>query len=153
MRTCRYYVNLATPQIPFVSPLYRKYRLGTTVFSGLAEGILTGKVSARQSYGLPILNPDLQYNDGIPEGSRLDIEKDAQFKRQIEWLQSSEGKQRIETIKKLTEFAQKGPSIDAPPYGTNVHFDPHSLGQSSTAKSRTWRSPGLRATRTRLPSS
>ena len=67
----------------------------------------------RQPYGFPILNPNLQYNDGIPEGSRLDIEKDAQFKRQIEWLQSSEGKQRIETIKKLTKFAQKGPSIDA----------------------------------------
>lgn len=28
----------------FGRPLYRKYDYGTTVFSGLAEGILTGKV-------------------------------------------------------------------------------------------------------------
>jgi len=36
-------------------PLYEKYGLGTTTFSPLASGILSGK-----------------YNNGIPEGSRLD---------------------------------------------------------------------------------
>ena len=29
-----------------LSPLYRKYNLGTTVFSALAGGILTGKVGS-----------------------------------------------------------------------------------------------------------
>ena len=35
------------------SPLYRKYNLGTTVFSALAGGFLTGKVcrDAEFSYG------------------------------------------------------------------------------------------------------
>ena len=32
-----------------IRPLYRKYKLGTTVFSALAQGILTGKVCHLQS--------------------------------------------------------------------------------------------------------
>ncbi len=38
-------------------PLYRDFELGLTTWSPLASGILTGK-----------------YNDGIPDGSRLDLE-------------------------------------------------------------------------------
>ena len=33
-----------------IRPLYRKYKLGTTVFSALAQGILTGKVCHLQSH-------------------------------------------------------------------------------------------------------
>ncbi|KAH9945083.1 Aldo/keto reductase [Epithele typhae] len=71
------------------APLYRKYHLGTTVFSALAQGILTGK-----------------YNDGIPQGSRLDIEQEEQFKEKAKWLQSAEGQKQIETVRKLTAFAE-----------------------------------------------
>ncbi|KAA1471468.1 Aldo/keto reductase [Dentipellis sp. KUC8613] len=70
------------------APLYKKYDLGTTVFSGLARGLLTGK-----------------YNDGIPEGSRFDTNKDF-FKERIAFLQSEDGKKQIEIIKKLTHFAE-----------------------------------------------
>ncbi|KAI0787553.1 Aldo/keto reductase [Fomes fomentarius] len=72
------------------APLYRKYNLGTTVFSALAQGILTGK-----------------YNDGIPDGSRLAVEQEEQFKQKIVFLKSPEGQKWIETIRKLTDFAEK----------------------------------------------
>ncbi|KAL4249687.1 shaker potassium channel beta subunit family protein, partial [Abortiporus biennis] len=63
-------------------PLYRKYQIGTTVFSALAQGLLTGK-----------------YNDGIPEDSRYAIEKDPQFIGLRTRLQTAEGQDEIERIK------------------------------------------------------
>ena len=42
--------------------LFDVYKYGTTVYSPLLSGILTGK-----------------YNDGIPEGTRLDTHKDSIF--------------------------------------------------------------------------
>ncbi len=48
-----------------LAPLYRELGLGTTVWSPLASGILTGK-----------------YNDGVPKGSRLALEG-------YEWLRDS----------------------------------------------------------------
>ncbi|OBZ79692.1 putative voltage-gated potassium channel subunit beta [Grifola frondosa] len=71
------------------APLYKHYSLGTTDYSPLACGLLTGK-----------------YNEGIPAGSRLDTHKDF-FKDTLEVLHSDEGKRRIEKVKALTEFAQK----------------------------------------------
>ncbi|TFY83355.1 hypothetical protein EWM64_g673 [Hericium alpestre] len=70
------------------APLYHKYHLGTTVFSALAGGLLTGK-----------------YNNGIPDGSRLDTNKDT-FKERIEKLTSEEGKKQIEIVKELTALAE-----------------------------------------------
>ncbi|OSC96888.1 Aldo/keto reductase [Trametes coccinea BRFM310] len=72
------------------SPLYRNYNMSTTVFSALAGGFLTGK-----------------YNEGIPEGSRLAVEQEEQFKKKAQWLESPEGKKQIEKIRKLTEFAEQ----------------------------------------------
>ncbi len=67
--------------------LYEEIGLGTTIWSPLASGLLTGK-----------------YNDGIPEGSRLAIEK-------YDWLRdgvvSPEGQRRIEKVRKLTPLAQE----------------------------------------------
>lgn len=71
-------------------PLYKKYNLGTTVFSGLAGGILTGK-----------------YNDGIPEGSRYDLNSDDEYiKSRVEFLQSEEGKRQITAVKELSKIAE-----------------------------------------------
>ncbi len=50
----------------------------------------------------------MQYNDGIPDGSRLAVEQEEQFKRKIVFLKSPEGQKWIETIRKLTDFAEKG---------------------------------------------
>ncbi len=62
------------------APLYEKYKMGTTIWSPLASGVLTGK-----------------YNDGIPEGSRLD---------QIEWLRDDcITEERIAKVKKLSVIA------------------------------------------------
>ncbi|KAI0707250.1 Aldo/keto reductase [Earliella scabrosa] len=72
------------------APLYRNYNLGTTVFSALAGGILTGK-----------------YNEGVPDDSRLAVQQEDMFKRKIEFLRSPEGQKQIETIRKLTAFAEK----------------------------------------------
>ncbi|MBW2525541.1 MAG: aldo/keto reductase [Deltaproteobacteria bacterium] len=47
------------------APLYERTGLGTTIWSPLASGLLTGK-----------------YNDGIPEGSRLSLER-------FDWLKKS----------------------------------------------------------------
>ncbi|KAH9902666.1 Aldo/keto reductase [Cubamyces lactineus] len=71
------------------APLYINYNMGTTVFSALAGGFLTGK-----------------YNEGIPEGSRLDVEQEAQFKKKALWLKSPEGQKQVEKIRKLTELAE-----------------------------------------------
>ncbi|MCB0744351.1 MAG: aldo/keto reductase, partial [Ignavibacteriae bacterium] len=66
-------------------PLYDKIGLGTTIWSPLKSGFLTGK-----------------YNDGIPEKSRLAMES-------YEWLKnailSEEGKKNIVKVKELTKVA------------------------------------------------
>lgn len=67
-------------------PLYRKYGLGTTTWSSLASGLLTGK-----------------YNDGIPEGSRFATT--AMFKGTVASLQQEEGKEKIRKVRELTKLA------------------------------------------------
>lgn len=68
-------------------PLYELMGLGTTIWSPLASGILTGK-----------------YNDGIPADSRLNLPG-------YEWLkknwESDEGKVRLGKIKQLAELGQE----------------------------------------------
>ncbi len=67
--------------------LYKEIGLGTTIFSPLASGLLTGK-----------------YNQGIPEGTRVTLEG-------YEWLresfESEEAGRRIEKVKKLTSIADE----------------------------------------------
>jgi len=67
--------------------LYDGPGLGTTIFSPLASGLLTGK-----------------YLDGIPDGSRLDLPG-------YEWLRdallSDDGKQRLEKIRQLKPLADE----------------------------------------------
>ncbi|KXN85755.1 Putative voltage-gated potassium channel subunit beta [Leucoagaricus sp. SymC.cos] len=69
-------------------PLYRKYRTGTTAFSCLAGGVLTGK-----------------YNDGIPTGSRYDAHSTF-FSKAIEQLKGPEGQVKIRKVKELTKLAE-----------------------------------------------
>ncbi len=68
-------------------PLYEEFGLGTTIWSPLASGLLTGK-----------------YNNGIPDGSRLALGG-------YEWLKNSilneEGKKKIEKVKKLEPIAKE----------------------------------------------
>jgi len=71
------------------APLYKEYQYGTTIWSPLASGILTGK-----------------YNDGIPEGSRLANHKDF-FGSMADSLQRPEGKAKIEKVRKLTKIAER----------------------------------------------
>lgn len=61
------------------APLYEKYGMGTTIWSPLASGILTGK-----------------YNDGIPEGTRL---------ARVDWLASRLTPERIAQVKQLETIA------------------------------------------------
>ena len=67
------------------APLYERIGLGTTIWSPLASGLLTGK-----------------YNNGIPEGSRSTLEG-------YEWLRSrlegDEAEAKIEKVKELTGIA------------------------------------------------
>jgi len=67
--------------------LYKKYELGTTVFSALEGGLLTGK-----------------YNNGIPEGSRFATHQ--MFKSKVDTLQQEEGLAQIEKVKELTKLAE-----------------------------------------------
>ncbi|KAJ3576085.1 hypothetical protein NP233_g649 [Leucocoprinus birnbaumii] len=76
------------------NPLYRKYGYGTTTFSSLAGGLLTGK-----------------YNDGIPEGSRY-ATTPVFYQKVIDTLQSGEGKEKVEKVRELTKIAES--------LGTNV---------------------------------
>ena len=67
--------------------LYREFGMGTTIFSPLASGLLTGK-----------------YNQGIPEGTRATLPG-------YEWLRDNftgeQASQRIEKVKQLTPIAEE----------------------------------------------
>lgn len=67
------------------APLYENFGMGTTIWSPLASGILTGK-----------------YNDGIPDDSRLNLPG-------YEWLRdlwtSEDGQAKLSKVKKLSELA------------------------------------------------
>jgi aryl-alcohol dehydrogenase-like predicted oxidoreductase len=69
------------------APLYKEFGLGTTIWSPLASGVLTGKYSA-----------------GIPKDSRLEVPG-------YEWLKnrylSEDGKQRIDKARQFSEFARE----------------------------------------------
>jgi len=70
-------------------PLFKKYEYGTTIWSPLASGLLTGK-----------------YNNGIPEDSRFANNKDF-FKDSLKDLESDVGKAKIEKVKKITAIAER----------------------------------------------
>ncbi|KAF8890093.1 NADP-dependent oxidoreductase domain-containing protein [Infundibulicybe gibba] len=70
------------------NPIYKKYHTGTTVFSPLASGLLTGK-----------------YNEGIPDGSRLAVH--SAFKGTVNSLQREDGKEKIRKVKELTKLAEE----------------------------------------------
>jgi len=67
-------------------PLYRDFQLGLTTWSPLASGILTGK-----------------YNDGIPEGSRLDLEGYEWLRKQLE---GEGGEAKLDKVRQLTAIAE-----------------------------------------------
>jgi len=69
--------------------LYKKYGLGTTVFSALASGLLTGK-----------------YNDGIPEGTRFAMHSNF-FKGTVESLQKEDGLTKIRRVQELSTLAEQ----------------------------------------------
>ncbi len=68
------------------APLYENFGLGTTIWSPLASGMLTGK-----------------YNDGIPGDSRLALSG-------YEWLRdlwtNEDGQQKLEKVRQLTALAK-----------------------------------------------
>lgn len=65
--------------------LYQEVGLGTTIWSPLASGILTGK-----------------YNEGIPEGSRMDLEKYQWLRGQLE---TEDGRRKLEKARALAPIA------------------------------------------------
>ncbi|GAB4499374.1 MAG: aldo/keto reductase [Anaerolineales bacterium] len=68
------------------SRLYTEIGLGTTIWSPLASGLLTGK-----------------YNNGIPEGSRLTLDGYGWLRERFE---SEEGRQQIEKVRQLVPIAE-----------------------------------------------
>jgi len=68
-------------------PLYRQYGMGTTIWSPLASGFLTGK-----------------YNEGIPEGSRVTLEGYDWLRRRLE---SEEGRLQLQKVRELTALAEE----------------------------------------------
>jgi voltage-dependent potassium channel beta subunit len=96
--------------------LFRDFGLGTTIWSPLASGLLTGK-----------------YNDGIPQDNRLHIEG-------MDWLKERTlGEElRIEKTKKLTAFAKElGISVSQLSIAwtlKNPHVSTTILGASKTAQ-------------------
>ncbi|TDL20912.1 voltage-gated potassium channel beta-2 subunit [Rickenella mellea] len=87
---CKHHMFHRTRAESEYAPLYAKYDIGTTVFSALAGGILTGK-----------------YNGGnIPTDSRFENHKDF-FKNTIAGFQTEEGKSQLTKVEKLTELAEK----------------------------------------------
>ncbi|MEQ1821020.1 MAG: aldo/keto reductase [Fimbriimonadaceae bacterium] len=66
-----------------LAPIFDEYGMGTTIWSPLASGILTGK-----------------YADGIPEGSRMTVPG-------MEWLRDSLTQDRIEATNRLSAVAKE----------------------------------------------
>jgi aryl-alcohol dehydrogenase-like predicted oxidoreductase len=71
------------------APLYDQFQYGTTIWSPLASGLLTGK-----------------YNDGIPEDSRFATNKSF-FESSIKALESEEGKAKLQKVRDLTKIAEE----------------------------------------------
>jgi voltage-dependent potassium channel beta subunit len=70
-------------------PLFKQFQYGTTIWSPLASGVLTGK-----------------YNEGVPSDSRFATNPQF-FSETVKSLQTPEGKAKIEKVKKLTQIAEK----------------------------------------------
>jgi aryl-alcohol dehydrogenase-like predicted oxidoreductase len=64
-------------------PIYRDLGYGTTIWSPLASGLLSGK-----------------YNNGIPEGSRATL-------KGYEWIQQGITPERIEKVRQLVPIAEE----------------------------------------------
>lgn len=71
------------------APLYQQFQYGTTIWSPLASGLLTGK-----------------YNDGIPDGSRFSNHQGF-FDDTVKELQTDVGKAKIEKVRQLTKIAEE----------------------------------------------
>jgi aryl-alcohol dehydrogenase-like predicted oxidoreductase len=69
-------------------PLYAKYGLGTTIWSPLASGALTGK-----------------YLEGIPEGSRASLSGYEWLKKSM--VESDRGQERMNRVRTLAPIAEK----------------------------------------------
>ena len=67
--------------------LFNTEGMGTTIWSPLASGILTGK-----------------YNSGVPKGSRMSL---PEYKFLRDKLESKEGTERIDKVKRLEKIADK----------------------------------------------
>lgn len=70
------------------SRLYDEIGLGTTIWSPLASGLLTGK-----------------YNDGVPDDSRLSLEKYKWLRENL--LETESGKRKLEKVEKLAKLSDK----------------------------------------------
>ncbi|KAI8916239.1 NADP-dependent oxidoreductase domain-containing protein [Gorgonomyces haynaldii] len=72
------------------APLYKKHGLGTTIFSPLQYGVLTGK-----------------YNKGIPPDSRFALNPDDDYiARQAGALNTESGKKRLQKVSQLMQLSQ-----------------------------------------------
>lgn len=67
--------------------LYDEIGLGTTIWSPLASGLLTGK-----------------YNDGVPDDSRLSLDKYKWLRENL--LETESGKKKLEKVGKLAKVAE-----------------------------------------------
>jgi len=71
-------------------PLWEREGYGSTIFSALAGGFLTGK-----------------YNDGIPEDSRFHLNPEGASTGRVAFLHSEEGKSQVARVKELTKIAEE----------------------------------------------
>ena len=69
-------------------PIFRRYQMGSTIWSPLASGALTGK-----------------YLEGIPEGSRASLKGYEWLKKHM--IESDRGKARMEKVKKIMPIAEE----------------------------------------------
>ncbi|MFL2705439.1 MAG: potassium channel beta subunit family protein [Gammaproteobacteria bacterium] len=69
-------------------PIFRRYQMGTTIWSPLASGALTGK-----------------YLEGIPEGSRASLKGYEWLKKYM--IESDRGQARMEKVKKIMPIAEE----------------------------------------------
>jgi len=71
-------------------PLWDHEHYGSTIFSALAGGFLTGK-----------------YNNGIPEDSRFGVNLNSAHSARVNFLHSDEGKSQVAKVKELSVIAEE----------------------------------------------
>jgi len=78
----------------------------------------------------------IQYNDGIPKGSRFDANSEL-LKETVKKLQKPEGQEKLRKVRELTKLAEEGRSLPGHPFHVKLNH-PIELNKTVSALTISW---------------